>query len=139
MKILKVSHVEEIAHRMAQRQMSWDEPIPDFGTRYVGKLESCLVQSFQTFGARDLYPGLLKKSAVLFYLMVKNHPFVNGNKRIAVTTMVTFLLINKKWLDVTNEELYEIAVWVAKSNPKVKDGALLAIENFIERSIKPIK
>jgi death-on-curing family protein len=139
MKILRVSHIEEISHRMASRQMSWNEPIPDFGTRYPGKLESCLVQAFQTFGAKDLYPGLIKKAAVLFYLMVKNHPFVNGNKRIAVTTMITFLLINKKWLEVSNEELYEIAVWVAKSNPKVKDGVLLAIENFIERSVRAIK
>jgi hypothetical protein len=53
--------------------------------------------------------------------------------------MITFLLLNKKWLDVANEELYEIAVWVAKSNPKVKDGVLLAIENFIERSVKSIR
>ncbi|MDD3679175.1 MAG: type II toxin-antitoxin system death-on-curing family toxin [Patescibacteria group bacterium] len=139
MKILKISHIEEIAHRMAIRQMNWNEPIPDFGTRYPGKLESCLVQSFQTFGAKDLYPGIIKKASVIFYLMIKNHPFVNGNKRIAVATMITFLLINKKWLEVSNEELYEIAVWVAKSNPKVKDGVLLAIENFITRSIRIIK
>lgn len=139
MKVLKISHIEEIAHRMAAKQMAWDEPIPDFGTRYAGKLESCLVQSFQTFDRRDLYPGLINKAAVLFYLMIKNHPFMNGNKRIAVTTMITFLLLNKKWLHVTNEELYEIAVWVAKSNPKTKDGVILAIQNFIERSIQDIK
>lgn len=138
MKVLKLSHIEEIAHRMATKQMAWDEPIPDFGTRYPGKLESCLVQAFQTFDKRDLYPGLINKAAVLFYLMIKNHPFINGNKRIAVTTMITFLLLNKKWLDVTNEEVYEIAVWVAKSNPKTKDGVILAIKNFIERSTRSI-
>ncbi len=119
--------------------MAWDEPIPDFGTRYPGKVESCLVQVFQTFDHRDLYPGIVNKAAVIFYMMIKNHPFVNGNKRIAVTTMITFLLLNKKWLNVSNEELYEIAVWVAKSNPKTKDGVILAIKNFIERSTKPIK
>lgn len=139
MKILKVEHVEEISYQMAQRQMAWDEPIPDFGSRYPGKLESCMVQSFQTFGKRDLYPGLVKKTAILFYLMIKNHPFLNGNKRIAVTTMITFLIINKKWLNVTNEELYGIAVWVAKSNPKTKEGVVIAIENFIERSIVPLR
>ncbi len=139
MKLLKVSHIEEIAHRMAIRQMSWDEPIPDFGTRYPGKLESCLVQSFQTFGKKDLYPGVIKKAAVLFYLMIKNHPFINGNKRIAVTTMITFLMLNNKWLNVTPEELYEIAVWVAKSRPELKDTVISHIENFIKRSIKELK
>lgn len=139
MKVLKVSHVEEIAHQMATRQMRWDEPIPDFGTRYSGKLESCLVQAFQTFDKKDLYPGLNNKAAVIFYLMIKNHPFINGNKRIAVTSTIIFLFLNKKWLSVSNEELYEIAVWVAKSNPKTKDGVILAIRNFIDRSTKDIE
>jgi len=139
MKILKVEHVEEIAHEMARRQMDWDEPIPDFGTRFPGKLESCLVQAFQTFGKRDLYPTLMDKAAIMFYLMIKNHPFINGNKRIAVTSVITFLLLNKKWLSVTNDQLYNIAVWVAKSDPQVKNGVLLAINEFISRNTKSLK
>lgn len=139
MKILKVTQVEEIAYQLARRQMDWDEPIPDFGTRYPGKLESCLAQAFQTFGKRDLYPGLLSKAAILFYLMIKNHPFLNGNKRIAVTSVITFLLLNKKWLKVENELLYEMAVWVAKSNPQVKDGVVLAIKEFLRRNLIDLK
>lgn len=119
--------------------MAWDEPIPDFGTRYPGKLESCLAQAFQTFGKRDLYPGLFDKAAILFYLMIKNHPFLNGNKRIAVTTTITFLLLNKKWLKVENEMLYEMAVWVAKSNPQVKEGVVLAIKEFLKRNLIDLK
>lgn len=139
MRILKVSHVEQIAHRMARLQMDWDEPIPDFGTRYPGKLESCLVQSFQTFGKRDFYPGIVKKAAILFYLMVKNHPFLNGNKRIAVTTVITFLMLNQRWLSVTSDQVYEIAVWVAKSDPKLKDEVVIYLEGFLKRNVTPIK
>jgi death on curing protein len=139
MKILKVRHVEELAHKMAQLQMEWDEPIPDFGTRYPGKLESCLVQSFQTYAKRDLYPGLIAKTAILFYLMIKNHPFMNGNKRIAVTTVLTFLLLNKKWLRMESELLYELAVWIAKSDPKLKEEVVNYIEGILKRNLVDLK
>lgn len=139
MKKLKISQIEEISYQLAKRQMDWDEPIPDFGTRYPGKLEATLGQAFQTYAKKELYPGLLDKAAILFYLMIKNHPFLNGNKRIAVTTVITFLLLNKKWLQVENALLYEMAVWVAKSNPQVKDGVLLAIKEFLRRNLIDIK
>lgn len=139
MKVITVAQVEEIAHKMAIRQMDWDEPIPDFGTRFPGKLESCLVQVFQTYAKRDLYPGLLTKAAALFYFMIKNHPFLNGNKRMAVTTVITFLLINGKWLKIENEQLYNLAVWVAKSDPAGKDGVLLAIRDILNRNLVNIK
>lgn len=139
MKIITIAQVEEIAHRMARIQMDWDEPIPDFGTRYPGKLESCLVQAFQTYNRRDLYPSLIDKASVTFYLMIKNHPFLNGNKRMAVTTVITFLLINGKWLKIENEQLYNLAVWVAKSDPQGMDGVILAIKNILNRNLVDLK
>lgn len=134
MKVITVAQVEEIAHKMAIRQMDWDEPIPDFGTRFPGKLESCLVQVFQTYAKRDLYPGLMAKASMMFYLLIKNHPFLNGNKRMAVTTVITFLLVNGKWLKIDNEQLYNLAVWVAKSDPQGIDGVVLAIKNILSRN-----
>ncbi|PIP26505.1 MAG: hypothetical protein CO140_04305 [Candidatus Moranbacteria bacterium CG_4_9_14_3_um_filter_40_7] len=111
--------------------LTWDEPIPDFGTRFPNKLESCLAVPFQTFDQRLLYKGLLGKASILFYLMVKNHPFENGNKRIAMTTLFYFLHKNKKWLKVDNQELYNFAKWVAESNPKLRNETVLAIHKFI--------
>jgi death-on-curing protein len=131
MKAITVAEVEYLAYELAQTQMAWSEPIPDFGTRYSGKLESCLSAAFQTYAKRELYPTLIDKSSILFYLMIKNHPFMNGNKRLAIATMLTFLHINGKWLDVSNDELYHFAVWVAASNPRLKDGVVLAINGFI--------
>lgn len=130
-KQLTVQDVEYIAHRLAQETMSWNEPIPDFSTRYTHALERCLEAPFQTFGGRQLYPGLIKKASVLFYLMIKDHPFQNGNKRLAMTTLFIFLFRNKKWLKVDSQELYNFAKWVAASNAKLKNDTVRAVETFI--------
>ena len=96
-----MSEVEFVAFTLARETLSFNEPIPDFSTRYPNILESCLAAPFQSFSRKSLYSTLYLKAAVLFYLMIKNHPFQNGNKRIAMTTLFVFLHMNKKWLKVT--------------------------------------
>lgn len=132
---ITIEEVELISHRLAKKIMDWDEPIPDFFTRYPNVLESCLSVPFQSFATKDLYPTLVKKSAILFYLLIKNHPFQNGNKRIAVTTLFTFLRKNGKWLSVDNQELYNFAVWVASSPAEFQAEILAASEKFIKRNL----
>ncbi len=138
-KRLSIADVEYIAHRLAKETMTWSEPIPDFSTRYTHALERCLEAPFQAFGGKQLYPSLLKKAAILFYLMIKNHPFQNGNKRLAMTTLFIFLFQNKKWLKVDNQELYNFAKWVAESNAKLKDATLVAVETFLETYLTRIR
>lgn len=128
---ITILDVEYVAHRLAQETMGWSEPIPDFSTRYTNSLERCIDQSYQTFGGKQLYPGIIKKSSILFYLMIKNHPFQNGNKRIAMVTLFYFLYMNKKWLKVDTQELYNFAKWVAESNPKLKKETIDAVETFL--------
>lgn len=113
MKGITVREVEYTAFRMAQELLAYNEPIPDFSTRFPNILESCLATPFQTFSGKSLYPGLVSKASILFYLMVKNHPFQNGNKRIAMTTLFVLLHKNGKWLKVDTQELYNFTVWVA--------------------------
>lgn len=132
---LSVGDVEYIAHKLAKEWMTWDEPIPDFSTRRPHILESCLNTPFQTFGKKQLYKGLLNQAAIMFYLLIKNHPFQNGNKRIAVTTLTTFLYKNKKWIAMDNQELYNFAVWVAQSPPKLKKQTIAAVHEFIRRHL----
>ena len=132
MKQLSVTEVEYVAFRLANELMSWDEPIPDFSSRFPNILESSIAAPFQTFRKKPLYRGFLGKAAALFYFMIKNHPFQNGNKRIAMTTLFYFLYKNKKWLRVDNQELYNFAKWVAVSNSKLKGPTLLAIEKFLD-------
>jgi death on curing protein len=127
-----VADIEYTAHRLAKETMAWSESIPDFETRYADSLERSINTPFQSFGGKQLYPGLLKKASVLFYLMIKNHPFQNGNKRIAMTTLFLFLFENEKWLRVDPKELYNFAKWVAESNPKLMNPTLAAIEAFLK-------
>lgn len=67
--------------------------------------------------------------------MIKNHPFQNGNKRIAIVTLFYFLYTNKKWLKVDTQELYNFAKWVAESNPKLKKETIDAVETFLSAYI----
>jgi len=129
---LTIKDVEYVAYRLAQETMEWSEPIPDFSTRFTNALERSIETPFQSFDGKQLYPGLIKKTSILFYLMIKNHPFQNGNKRIAMTTLFYFLHVNKKWLRVDNQELYNFAKWVAESNAKLKDNTLGSIETFLK-------
>ncbi len=137
MKELALEHVQHLAHRLAKETMSWNEPIPDFASRFEGKLESSLKTPFQTFGGKDPYPTLEHKAAMLFYLLIKNHPFQNGNKRIAVTSLFIFLAINKRWLSISNEDLYHLAVMVAMSPTSIKEGLVLGIKDMIRKYLIP--
>lgn len=132
-KNLTIKEIEFIAHAMARETMGWSEPIPDFSTRYPERLESCIAVPFQKFARKNLYKGLTGKAAILFYLMIKNHPFQNGNKRIAVTTLLLFLYKNKKWISASDETLYRFAVLVAQSPAEIKDGIINLIEDFLKK------
>src|SRR3989339_565960 len=76
---------------------------------------------------------LNEKPLLFFYLMIKNHPFKNGNKRVAVTTLLYFLHTNNRWLNTANENLYEFTKMVAASNSSEKDLGLETIYRFIKR------
>lgn len=131
LKKLTITETEYVAFYLAKKFMEWDEPIPDFSTRFPNVLESCLATPFSSFGGKNAYQGITGKAAMFFYLMIKNHPFKNGNKRIAMTTLMYFLHKNRQWLKVDEKEFYNFAKWVAESGPKFKDETIKAIQKFI--------
>ena len=131
MKIITIAEVEYLAYKLAKEHLSFDEPIPDFSTRFPNVLESCVLTPFQSFSGKALYPTLIARAGILFYFMIKNHPFQNGNKRIAITTLLMFLFNNGKWLKADNQELFNFTVWVAQSPSYFKEQVVSAIEKFI--------
>ena len=135
MKKLALKEVEYLAFRLAKEHLTFNEPIPDFSTRFPNVVESCLAVPFQTFSGKSLYSSLLSKSSILFYLMIKNHPFQNGNKRIAITTLFVFLYKNNKWIKIDDVELYNFALWVTNSPAKVKDETINAIHSFLKEHL----
>lgn len=138
-KRIGLDHIKDIAHQLAIATMNWDEPIPAFETRFPKVLESCIATPFQTYNRKELYQGLFGKAAILFYLLIKNHPFQNGNKRIAVTTLLIFLLLNKYWLKIQPAKLYNLAIWVAESDPEVKDAVVAGVADLVEKYSKKVK
>ena len=132
MQTLNIVEVEYISFRLAQELLSFNEPIPEFSTRFPNLLESCLATPFQSFSGKSLYPNLISKAGILFYLMIKNHPFKNGNKRIAMTTLFVFLHKNGKWIKVDTQELYNFTMWIAQSPPRAKDETIRATEKFLK-------
>ena len=135
MRIITVADVEYLAFRLAKEHLSFNEPIPDFSTRFPNVLESCVVTPFQKFSGKALYPSLVAKAGILFYLMIKNHPFQNGNKRIAITTLLVFLLGNGKWIKADTQELYNFTVWVAQSPAELNEQVVAAIQKFIRNHL----
>jgi len=73
-KQISIVEIEYLAHKLAKEYMTFNEPIPDFSSRFPNILESCILVPFQKFGGKTMYKGLIKKAAILFYLMIKNHP-----------------------------------------------------------------
>jgi death-on-curing protein len=129
-KKISIAEVEYIAFRLA-KELPFEEHIPNFSTRFPNILESCLATPFQSFSRKSLYPTLISKASMLFYLIVKNHPFQNGNKRIAMTTLLVFLFMNNQWIEVDLQEMLNFARWVAESPPRLKNEVVKAIEKFL--------
>ena len=85
------------------------------GIRDTSLLESALNAPFQTFGDEELYPSIIEKASRLCYGLIKNHPFIDGNKRIGVYAMLVFLELNNLNLNFSDEEIINIALKTADS------------------------
>ena len=83
------------------------------GLRDEGMLESALAAPFQAYAGTEAYPSLQQKAARLGYGLIRNHPFIDGNKRIGAHTMLVFLALNGVGLAYTQTELADIILSVA--------------------------
>lgn len=83
------------------------------GVRDEGLLESALEGAFATFDGQELYPTKEEKGARLGFALISNHAFVDGNKRIGMYVMLTFLEVNGIHMEASNEEVAQIGLAVA--------------------------
>ena len=83
------------------------------GIRDMGLFESAIYAPFQVFGEIEVYPTLQEKGARLGYGLIKNHAFIDGNKRIGAHTMLVFLMLNGVYLEYSQDELIDIVLKVA--------------------------
>ncbi|MEW4925100.1 virulence protein RhuM/Fic/DOC family protein [Algibacter sp. 2305UL17-15] len=108
-----------------------------FGNEKDESFKSSIAVIDQTFNGNDLYPSIEEKAANLLYLVVKNHSFTDGNKRIAAWLFIWYLDKNQFLYKsdaskkITNSTLVALTLMIAESNPKEKDLIINIIINLI--------
>ena len=101
-------------------------------------VEAIIFDIYQTFDGKDLYSSIEEKAANFLYLIIKNHVFIDGNKRIAATLFIYFLeFYNLLYKDgkqvIDNNTLVAITLLIAQSNPKEKEILVDLVMNFLSR------
>lgn len=104
-------------------QLITEETGGDNGIRDSGLLDSALEGAFATFDGQDLYPTKEEKAARLGFTLISNHAFVDGNKRIGMYVMLTFLEVNGIHMNPSNDAVEQAGLDVASG--KMDYDALL--------------
>ena len=107
-----------------------------FGQEKDNSFKSAIKQIYQTFEGQDLYPSIEEKAGALLYLVVKNHAFVDGNKRIAAACFVYFL--EKNGLNpvsyISNDALATLTLFIAASKPEDMKVVVNLVVSLLNRS-----
>lgn len=101
------------------------------GVRDQNGLESAISRPFQTFGGQALYPEAVDKAAAITESIVKNHPFVDGNKRTGYVLMRLFLMQEGLDIEATQDEKYEFVIKIARGELDFE-----AIREWIQENLK---
>ena len=118
---ISVADIEKIIYVIAAELMaSLDEPMPPFENHTPSKLEGALAAPFQSAFEKDIYKDVFEKAAALFYFVAKDHAFENGNKRVAVVTLLYYLGLNEIGIQIGAKELYRIAVWAVETTHSIE-------------------
>ena len=94
-------------------QLLAEETGGSIGVRDEGLLDSALESAFATFDGVELYPSKEEKAAKIAYSLVSNHAFVDGNKRIGVFVMLSFLSLNGIRIDAADEDIVQLGLGIA--------------------------
>ena len=110
MRYLNLAEVTELHHLLIESFGG------SHGIRDLGALESAIAQPRMSFGGEDLYPTAVEKATALGFSLVKNHPFLDGNKRIGHAAMETFLVLNGFEIDADTSESEHLMLGLASGN-----------------------
>lgn len=134
---LEYEKTREIINEIKKELIKKKEASSFFGQENSDKLKGILGAIYQTFERKQLYPSLEEKSAHLLYFIIKDHPFIDGNKRIGSFLFVYFLDKNRYLYKKTGEKkisdntLTALSLLIAISHPKEKDGLIKILTNLI--------
>jgi prophage maintenance system killer protein len=125
--------------RKVIESMRFAETSSLFGNEKDNSFKSTLGAIYQTFGGKDVYPTLEEKAANLLYMLVKNHSFNDGNKRIAAALFIYFLERNNLLFDtnkipiIDNNTLAAMTLMIALSKPEEKEIMCLLVLNMLNK------
>ncbi|MEP6512693.1 MAG: type II toxin-antitoxin system death-on-curing family toxin [Parafilimonas sp.] len=105
-----------------------------FGIRDKDLLESAIARPFQTFGGIDLYTSVFEKAAALLESLIKNHPFVDGNKRTGFLAAFVFLHRNNFEIIAEQENAYDFVIKVGSSQLTFEE-----IVDWLQQNSKPLE
>jgi death-on-curing protein len=128
---LDIVSINTICSVLVTELFTQGEPI-DILNRYPGILESILDMPKQTVFGGDAYPSVFDKAVCYFYFIIKDHPFMNGNKRIAIVATYVFLYLNNYSLNVPPDMFYDLSKVIAQSKRDHK-VEMNALSEFIEK------
>jgi death-on-curing protein len=103
------------------------------GLRDHKALEAALSRPFTTFDGKDLYPSIIEKSAALVESLVKNHAFIDGNKRIGYVMMRFYLLENGFEITASQKEKYSFIIDISKGKL-----SFIQIKDWIEKNVTKV-
>ncbi len=135
--ILSYEEVRKIIKDIKSKLQKEKQASDLFGEEYGQKFQSVLGAIYQTYGGDDLYPTIEEKAAHLLYLVIKDHPFTDGNKRIASFLFVYFLekqgFARKESGErkIDENALFALAILIAISDPKEKETMVKIITNLL--------
>ena len=110
----------------------------EYGIRDLGLLESAVARPQATFAGAELYPDLYQKAAALMESLLKNHPFVDGNKRVAITAASLFMLRNGYRLEVDPQELERFTFHVANEQTTL-DEIIAWFQRYTRPTLLPVE
>ncbi len=138
---LRIEDVRQAVAALKMELMARGEATDFFGQERSDGLEGIIAGIDQTFGGHELYPDVESKAAHLLYFVIKDHPFIDGNKRIASFLFVLYLQQNglQDGGGFNNRALVALALLIAASEPGHKDLLVRLVMNLIteEKSICP--
>ena len=135
--VLDIDDCKRIIKNLKQGLIAKKEAGELFGQENSGRFEGIIKGLYQTFGGKEVYKSTEEKAAHLLYLIIKDHPFLDGNKRIASILFVYFLerndYLHKKSGErkINDNALAALALLIAISDPKEKETMINIITNLI--------
>jgi len=135
--ILEYAEAKDAIVQLKNELMKKAEASEFFGREKAGELDGIVGNIYQTFGGNELIPNVETKAANLLYYIIKDHPFVDGNKRIGAFLFILFLQKNNILYrkngeaKINDNALVALALMTAKSLPQQKDTVVALIVNML--------